>query len=100
MVENRHKVVGLLSVLFAAAAGFAQAPPAQRPSAPPPSQGSSGRIVEQVVARVNNEIITTSEYERAKAELKNEVDAGLPGLHTGANSGSARVRWKQICCAT
>jgi peptidyl-prolyl cis-trans isomerase SurA len=40
---------------------------------PAAAQGKNGRIVEQVIARVNNEIIITSDYDREKANLRNEV---------------------------
>jgi peptidyl-prolyl cis-trans isomerase SurA len=80
MAENRHQVIGLLAVvlLLAAGAGFSQAPPAQRPAAAPSGQGKNSRILEQIIARVNNEIVTSSEYEKAKADLKNEVMQDCP----------------------
>jgi prolyl-tRNA synthetase len=37
------------------------------------AQSNKGTVVEQIVARVNNEIITLSEYQQADQELKAEV---------------------------
>jgi len=66
MAENMSKGIAALGVLLLAAApAVAQ-------------QGKNGRIVEQVIARVNNEIITSSEYDRAKADQKNEVTQDCP----------------------
>ena len=33
----------------------------------------SGQVVEEVITRVNNQIITRSEFERSKDQLKDEV---------------------------
>ena len=41
-------------------------------------QGKNGRIVEQIIARVNNEIITSSEYAKAKSDLRTEVTQDCP----------------------
>src|SRR5207245_2765965 len=37
-----------------------------KPAAPQPANPDSGRTVEEIIARVNNEIITRSEYEKAR----------------------------------
>jgi peptidyl-prolyl cis-trans isomerase SurA len=37
-----------------------------KPAAPKPSNPDSGKTVEEIIARVNNEIITRSEYDRAR----------------------------------
>jgi peptidyl-prolyl cis-trans isomerase SurA len=37
-----------------------------KPAAPKPSNPDSGRTVEEIIARVNNEIITRSEYDKAR----------------------------------
>ena len=34
---------------------------------------AAGQVVEEIIARVNNQIITRSEYERSKDQLKDEV---------------------------
>src|ERR1700684_441369 len=34
---------------------------------------ASGQVVEEIIARVNNQIITRSEFERSKDQLKDEV---------------------------
>ncbi len=46
-----------------------QPPAVQAPAASP----NSGQVVEEIVTRVNNQIITRSEYERSKDQLKDEV---------------------------
>lgn len=40
---------------------------------------SKGTVVEQIVARVNNEIITLSDYQKADQELKDEVNQACQG---------------------
>jgi peptidyl-prolyl cis-trans isomerase SurA len=52
-------------------------PPAKSPApaktpAPPRVRGQS-QVIEEIVARVNNEIITTSELERSREQLREEV---------------------------
>src|SRR6266446_9689510 len=37
-----------------------------KPASPKPSNPDSGRTVEEIIARVNNEIITRSEYDKAR----------------------------------
>ena len=54
-----------------APAAPAQAAPAQA-AAPAPAP-SNGQTVEEIITRVNNQIITRSEFERSKDQLKDEV---------------------------
>jgi peptidyl-prolyl cis-trans isomerase SurA len=52
----------------------AQAPaPALTPAPPQAPPTSSGQTVEEIITRVNNQIITRSEFERSKDQLKEEV---------------------------
>src|SRR5260370_23309656 len=37
-----------------------------KPASPKPSNSDSGRTVEEIIARVNNEIITRSQYDKAR----------------------------------
>jgi peptidyl-prolyl cis-trans isomerase SurA len=46
--------------------------------APALAAGQSGQVVEEIVAHVNNQIITRSEYERSKDQLRDEVKAQNP----------------------
>ena len=46
--------------------------------APAFAAGQSGQVVEEIVAHVNNQIITKSEYERSKDQLRDEVKAQNP----------------------
>src|ERR1700693_3254936 len=51
-------------------------PPALAKKAPPPAtkvDPNSGRVVEEIIARVNNEIITRSEYDKARASAADEA---------------------------
>src|ERR1700687_1660726 len=43
------------------------------PAAPAKANADSGRVVEEIIARVNNEIITRSEYDKALATADEEV---------------------------
>jgi peptidyl-prolyl cis-trans isomerase SurA len=52
------------------------APPAAEPTPPAPKPDTTpvrGKVLEEIVARVNNSIITSIDLERAKTELANEV---------------------------
>ncbi len=85
---NRFKIAGI-AILFAAAA-WAQQPapkqpsqqpgqtrtaaPAQKPVASQTPASSGGRVVEEIIARVNNEIITFSDLSRARQALQAEVE--------------------------
>src|SRR4051794_31567020 len=61
MYKNRLKFMGLCGSVFVLIGTFANA------------QGKGSRVVEEVIARVNNEIITRSQYDKAKADERNEV---------------------------
>ena len=67
---------------------------------PMPARKTRGKIVEEVVARVNNEVITRGDLDRAEAELLDEIAAGLPDLHARRRSTRSRGRSKRTCCAT
>src|SRR5215831_4166239 len=56
--------------------------PAAKTAAAPakkPAPGGESRVVEEIVARVNNEIITSSELEKAKASAADEVQQDCNG---------------------
>jgi peptidyl-prolyl cis-trans isomerase SurA len=44
-----------------------------KPAAPKPANPDSGKIVEEIIARVNNEIITRSEYEKARVAAADDA---------------------------
>src|SRR5260370_38696392 len=44
-----------------------------KPAAPKPSNPDSGKTIEEIIARVNNEIITRSEYENARQAAEDEA---------------------------
>ncbi len=44
-----------------------------KPAAPKPSNPDSGKTIEEIIARVNNEIITRSEYEKARQAAEEEA---------------------------
>src|SRR5260370_5002049 len=46
---------------------------AESPAAPKPSNPDSGKTIEEIIARVNNEIITRSEYEKARQAAEEEA---------------------------
>jgi peptidyl-prolyl cis-trans isomerase SurA len=48
--------------------------PAPAPAAP----ASNGQVVEEIITRVNNQIITRSEYDRSKDQLRDEVKQQNP----------------------
>ena len=48
---------------------------------------SKGNVVEEIVARVNNQIITLSDYQKAAAGLAAGSRTGLPELLSAANPG-------------
>jgi peptidyl-prolyl cis-trans isomerase SurA len=47
------------------------APP--KPAAPKPASPESGKVVEEIIARVNNEIITRSEYEKGRQAAEEDA---------------------------
>jgi len=61
-------------------------PPAtvtRKPAAPVlPAPGANGKTIEEIIARVNNEIITRSEYERAKASAEDDAKQECSGKCT------------------
>jgi peptidyl-prolyl cis-trans isomerase SurA len=62
------------------------AAPAAQKSAPArsakSSENSNGRIVEEIIARVNNEIITRSDYDRARASAEEDAKQECAGKCT------------------
>ncbi len=71
---NSMNKQNLILIAFACLPIFAAgqaAPTAQVPQAPQASQG--GQVVEEIITRVNNQIITKSEFERSKDQLRDEV---------------------------
>jgi peptidyl-prolyl cis-trans isomerase SurA len=55
-------------------------PPAKKTPAPATKiDPNSGRVVEEIIARVNNEIITQSEYEKAKVAAADEAKQDCQG---------------------
>jgi peptidyl-prolyl cis-trans isomerase SurA len=60
------------SVAPASAAPAATALASVPPPAPAPPT-SNGQVVEEIITRVNNQIITRSEYDRSKDQLRDEV---------------------------
>src|SRR6266849_6420518 len=73
----------IASVTLAAQEKPADAPPpqtkppatvARKPAAAVmPAPGTNGKTVEEIIARVNNEIITRSEYEKAKSSAQEDA---------------------------
>src|SRR5580693_3582601 len=55
----------------------ATAAPAKKPipAKKPPVSSAEGKVVEEIVARVNNEVITRSEFEHAKATADEDAKA-------------------------
>jgi peptidyl-prolyl cis-trans isomerase SurA len=47
--------------------------PVPAPAKKPPVSATEGKVVEEIVARVNNEVITRSEFERAKASADDDA---------------------------
>ena len=78
-------------------AGFASAPTRQLTLPPLPTPAAitpNGTVVEDVIARVNDQIITRSEYQRAEEQLLDEAQ------QQGASAGRARRPRARTCCAT
>ncbi len=63
------------ALAFAQTAAPAQSTaPAQTPAPPPASQGT---VIEEIIARVNNAIVTRSDYQRAREQTLNELKQRL-----------------------
>jgi len=61
------------------------APAVKKPAAAPAAkltEGASGRTIEEIIARVNNEIITRSEYEKAQASAEDDAKQECAGKCT------------------
>ncbi|HUI51167.1 MAG TPA: SurA N-terminal domain-containing protein, partial [Terriglobales bacterium] len=58
------------------------APPAKAPKAAKPVEGGESKVVEEIVARVNNEIITTSELEKARRAAAEDAQQDCSGKCT------------------
>jgi peptidyl-prolyl cis-trans isomerase SurA len=61
------------------------APAVNKPAAAPAArltEGVSGRTIEEIIARVNNEIITRSEYEKARASAEDDAKQECAGKCT------------------
>src|SRR6202008_4925410 len=63
----RMPAVSVLSAIFFAASAAAQSHPAQ------PESPYGGTVVEDIIARVDDQIITRSDYDRAMKELDDEA---------------------------
>ena len=57
----------------------AKAPAKKTPPAAPKVDPNSGRVVEEIIARVNNEIITRSEYEKARVTAAEDAKQDCQG---------------------
>src|SRR3984957_8402396 len=57
----------------------AKLPAKKTPAPETKSDPNSGRVVEEIIARVNNEIITQSEYEKAKVAAADEAKQDCQG---------------------
>src|SRR6202007_1978219 len=55
---------------------------AAKPAVPKPSNPDAGKTVEEIIARVNNEIITRSEYEKALNTADEEIRKDCAGKCT------------------
>jgi peptidyl-prolyl cis-trans isomerase SurA len=67
-----QKSWGISAAALLLAAGFAQAQTASPPAKAAPK--IEKRVVEEIIARVNNEIITSTDLRRARETLRNEVE--------------------------
>jgi peptidyl-prolyl cis-trans isomerase SurA len=84
----------VLGTALLAVGAVAQNHPSTTPSTSAPESPYGGTTVEDIVARVNDQIITRSDYDRAMKEIDNE---GSPARRDAAADlrGSTRT-----CCAT
>ncbi len=67
------KKLTLVPIVLACLPALADAQTAKATPVVPASSTSGGQVVEEVITRVNNQIITRSEFERSKDQLKDEV---------------------------
>ena len=82
-----------LAVPFAFGAALLVGPSLARGQANEPESPYGGTTVEDIIARVNDQIITKSDYDRAESELDQE----------GGSTANPCRRWPRnarICCAT
>jgi peptidyl-prolyl cis-trans isomerase SurA len=56
--------------------------PAKKPAAAPAVSPTEGKVVEEIVARVNNEVITRSEFEHAKGSAEEDAKNDCQGRCT------------------
>ncbi|HET7893575.1 MAG TPA: peptidylprolyl isomerase [Candidatus Sulfotelmatobacter sp.] len=68
---NKHNLILIAFACLPAFVAGQASPNGQAPQAPQASQG--GQVVEEIITRVNNQIITKSEFERSKDQLRDEV---------------------------
>ncbi len=64
---------GLPALVAAQVAAPASTASASVPAPAPAAPASNGQVVEEIITRVNNQIITRSEYDRSKDQLRDEV---------------------------
>ncbi len=60
------------------------------------AQDNNGKLVEEIVARVNNEIITSSEYTRAEQALRDEITQGCTGCSAAQIDAAYNEQHKDI----
>ncbi len=58
-----------------------------------------GKIIEEVVARVNGEAITRGDLERSRAQIADEVTKAVPPAAPTNCNNDPRIR-KRTCCVT
>jgi peptidyl-prolyl cis-trans isomerase SurA len=56
-----------------------KAPAKKEPENKPPVEGANSRVVEEIIARVNNEIITKSDLDKARATAEDEAKQDCQG---------------------
>jgi peptidyl-prolyl cis-trans isomerase SurA len=78
--EQDKSVPALEKPAMAPATPETAAPPAKKaPAAAPKIDPNAGRVVEEIIARVNNEIITRSDYEKARAAAAEDAKQDCQG---------------------
>ena len=60
------------------------------------AQDNNGKLVEEIVARVNNEIITSSEYTKAEQALRDEITQGCAGCSAAQIDAAYNEQHKDI----